>query len=41
MDKTVTKNGRIELDNKLIENAIRPMAIGRKNHLFCGSHKTA
>lgn len=34
-------DGRIELDNNLIENAIRPMAIGRKNYLFCGSHKAA
>lgn len=34
-------DGRIELDNNKIENAIRPMAIGRKNYLFCGSHKAA
>lgn len=34
-------DGRIELDNNLIENAIRPMAIGRKNYLFCGSHVAA
>ena len=34
-------DGRIELDNNLIENSIRPMAIGRKNYLFCGSHKAA
>ena len=31
-------DGRVEIDNNLIENAIRPMAIGRKNYLFCGSH---
>ncbi len=30
-------DGRIELDNNLIEN----MAVGRKNYLFCGSHKAA
>ena len=34
-------DGRIEIDNNLIENAIRPMAIGRKNYLFCGSHDAA
>jgi transposase len=34
-------DGRIEIDNNLIENSIRPMAIGRKNYLFCGSHKAA
>ncbi len=30
--------GRVELDNNLVENAIRPLAIGRKNYLFAGSH---
>jgi len=39
--EAIFDNGRIELDNNLIENAIRPMAIGRKNYLFCGSHKAA
>ena len=39
--KAIFEDGRIELDNNLIENAIRPMAIGRKNYLFCGSHKAA
>lgn len=39
--KAIFTDGRIELDNNLIENAIRPMAIGRKNYLFCGSHKAA
>ena len=39
--EAVFKDGRIELDNNRIENAIRPMAIGRKNYLFCGSHKAA
>lgn len=34
-------DGRIQLDNNKIENAIRLMAIGRKNYLFCGSHKAA
>lgn len=39
--ETIFKDGRIELDNNLIENAIRPMAIGRKNYLFAGSHREA
>ena len=29
-------DGRIELDNNLVENAIRPTAIGKKNWLFIG-----
>jgi hypothetical protein len=32
---------RIELSNILIENQNRPVAIGRKNYLFCGSHDSA
>ena len=39
--EAIFEDGRIELDNNKIENAIRPMAIGRKNYLFCGSHKAA
>jgi len=34
-------DGRFEIDNNLIENAIRPIAIGRKNYLFAGSHDAA
>lgn len=34
-------DGRIELSNILIENAIRPVALGRKNFLFAGSHNAA
>lgn len=30
-------DGRIELDTNLVERAIRPVALGRKNHLFAGS----
>jgi transposase len=30
-------DGRIEIDNNRVENAIRPIAIGRKNYLFAGS----
>ncbi len=34
-------NGRYRLDNNLVENAIRPLAIGRKNYLFCGNSDAA
>lgn len=37
----ILTNGKIELDNNLIENKIRPLALGRKNYLFAGSHKAA
>jgi hypothetical protein len=30
-------DGRIDLDNNPVERAIRPIALGRKNHLFAGS----
>jgi transposase len=30
-------DGRIELDSNTVERAIRPLALGRKNHLFAGS----
>ena len=30
-------DGRIEIDNNLVENAIRPTAIGKKNWLFVGA----
>jgi transposase len=36
-----TTDGRIEIDNNLVENAIRPVALGRKNYLFAGSHNGA
>ena len=39
--KQYTNDGRYEIDNNLIENAIRPLALGRKNYLFAGSHKAA
>lgn len=35
------QHGQIEIDNNLVENAIRPLAIGRKNYLFAGSHEAA
>ena len=31
----------LEPDNKRVENAIRPVAVGRKNYLFAGSHDAA
>ena len=34
-------NGQVEIDNNLIENSIRPVALGRKNYLFAGSHEAA
>ena len=34
-------DGRLEIDNNWIENKIRPLAIGRKNYLFAGSHEAA
>ena len=34
-------DGMLEIDNNLVENAIRPLALGRKNYLFAGSHQAA
>jgi transposase len=34
-------DGRINIDNNLVENSIRPLALGRKNYLFAGSHDAA
>jgi len=34
-------DGRYRIDNNLAENAIRPVALGRKNYLFCGNHSAA
>jgi len=39
--KAYMDDGRYEIDNNLIENAIRPLALGRKNYLFAGSHQAA
>jgi len=36
-----TEDGRFRIDNNLIENSIRPVALGRKNYLFAGSHQAA
>lgn len=34
-------DGRFRIDNNGVENAIRPLALGRKNFLFCGNHDAA
>ena len=34
-------DGRLEIDNNLVENSIRPVALGKKNYLFAGSHEAA
>lgn len=34
-------DGRYRIDNNLVENTIRPLALGRKNFLFCGNHDAA
>ena len=34
-------DGRYLLDNNMAENAIRPLAVGRKGYLFCGNHDAA
>ena len=34
-------DGRIELDTNTVERAIRPITLGRKNHLFAGSDRGA
>lgn len=34
-------DGNLFIDNNLVENAIRPIALGRKNFLFAGSHEAA
>jgi transposase len=34
-------DGMLEMDSNLVENAIRPLAIGRKGWLFAGSHEAA
>ena len=33
----IQRYGQVRLDNNLIENAIRPSAVGKKNFLFIGS----
>jgi transposase len=36
-----TQNGEWQIDNNGVENKIRPLALGRKNYLFAGSHDAA
>lgn len=36
-----TEQGYYLIDNNAVENTIRPLALGRKNYLFAGSHKAA
>jgi transposase len=35
------EDGKYEIDNNWVENSIRPVALGRKNYLFAGSHDAA
>jgi len=34
-------DGHVEMDNNPVENRIRPLALGRKNHLFAGHDEGA
>lgn len=36
-----TQDGNLGIDNNLVENSIRPVAIGRKNYLFASNHEAA
>jgi hypothetical protein len=35
-----TRDGRVQIDNNLVENSIRPSAIGKKNWLFMGDSES-
>ena len=39
--KNYLLDGRLKIDNNLCENAVRPIALSRKNFLFCGNHEAA
>ncbi|HRG29529.1 MAG TPA: IS66 family transposase [Chitinophagales bacterium] len=39
--KRYTEQPYLQIDNNLVENTIRPIATGRKNYLFAGSHEVA
>lgn len=39
--ETYLEQGYLQIDNNPVENSIRPVAVGRKNYLFAGSHKGA
>ena len=34
-------DGNLKIDNNPVENALRPISLGRKNYLFAGSHEAA
>ena len=34
-----TDYGKVAIDNNIIENAIQPLVLGRKNYLFAGHHE--
>ncbi len=34
-------DGRYRIDNNMAEQAVRPLALGRKNYLFCRTHEAA
>jgi transposase len=36
-----TSEGKLAIDNTCVERSVRPVALGRKNFLFCGSHASA
>jgi len=36
-----TSNGMLSIDNNPVENSLRPVALGRKNYMFAGSHEAA
>jgi len=37
--KVYLQDGRVEIDNNLIENTIRPLKLGAKNYMFFGSRR--
>jgi len=39
--KIYASDAKLNIDNNPVENSIRPVAIGRKNYLFAGSHEAA
>lgn len=39
--ENILKDHRLKLDNNFAENAIRPLALGRKNYLFCATNEGA
>ena len=33
-------HGQLQIDNNLVENTLRPIALGRENMFFAGSHES-